>query len=67
MGIRIDMGDDGHFPSQGNIISDEDILGIGVIDAAVLADIDILPDMDASSPVHLDSPRIQRTKESHPV
>ena len=67
MGIRVDMGDNGHLARQGNIIPDEDILGIGIIDAAVLADIDILADMDSPSPVHLDPPGIQRAEKRQPI
>ena len=61
------MGDHGHLARQGDIVPDEDILGIGVVDATVLADIDVLADMDPPSPVHLDSPGIQGAEERQPI
>ena len=67
MGIRIDVGDHGHLARQGDIVPDEDILGIGIVDATVLADIDILADMDSPSAMHLDPPGIQGAEERHPV
>ena len=61
------MGDHGHLARQGDIVPDEDILRISVVYATVLADIDVLSDMDTPSPVHLDPPGIQGAEECHPI